>query len=324
MNRFLRIIIPIALVALISAYPLDRFISYLLKKSNEFPSEFEVMNDIYDGKAAADIAIYGSSRAWVHIDPQVIEDTMGMSSYNFGNDGHNFPMQYLRHKELLKHYPPPKLILLVIDFYSLYKEDSLYNNKQYLPYMLWHEDIEKYTSAYYGFDPLDFKVPLVRYFGREEVLWTCMKILLGKDGNKKLRRRGFYGHEATWSYHEEEVRKKAQERTWRAEPGVVALLDQFINECKSNHTKLVFIYAPEYIEAQQFIPNHQKMLDTLRAIADAHQLTFLDYSKSEISRHAEYFYNATHLNKTGAQIFSGQLAADIRKYWDAQAASSEE
>ena len=99
MNRFLRIIIPIGLVALISAYPLHRFISYLLRKSNEFPSEFEVMNDIYEGKAAAEIAIYGSSRAWVHIDPQVIEDTLGMSSYNFGNDGHNFPMQYLRHKE---------------------------------------------------------------------------------------------------------------------------------------------------------------------------------------------------------------------------------
>lgn len=319
MQRFLRIVIPILIFIVIGAYPLDLLISYILKQSNAFPAEYEVMNDIYDGKAETELSIYGSSRAWVHIDPRILEDSTGMKTYNFGNDGHNFPMQYLRHKEILKNLPHPKLILLVIDFYSLYKEDSLYNSKQYLPYMLWNKDIEHYTSAYVAFDPIDYKMPLIRYFGKEAVLWNCINVLIGRDGRNKLRYKGYCGTERTWIYHESEVKEQAQSRIWQTDSNILKMLNQFLDECKQSNTDVIFVYAPEYAAVKKFVPNYQHMLDTIQSIAYAHHLEFLDYSNAAINHNEKYFYNATHLNKTGAEIFSKSLASDVKRYLETKA-----
>src|SRR5690606_33484347 len=109
-----------------------------LKQSNYYKGEFEVMNDIYDGEAKTDVAVYGSSRAWVHFNSQILADELGMSVYNFGIDGHNFWLQYWRHLELIKYCGKPKYIIMAVDALSLERRDDLYNADQFLPYMLWN------------------------------------------------------------------------------------------------------------------------------------------------------------------------------------------
>ena len=47
-------------------------------------------------------------------------------------------------------------------------------------------------------------------------------------------------------------------------------------------------------------------------IKNKHSLTFLDYSYDSISFKKEYFYNSLYLNKTGAEIFTRQLAHDLK------------
>ena len=60
-------VIPVIAVS----YFADLVISKELKKSNSYTfGEYSIWNDIYDGKINADIVIYGSSRAWVHFDPE--------------------------------------------------------------------------------------------------------------------------------------------------------------------------------------------------------------------------------------------------------------
>ncbi|MBE2208298.1 MAG: hypothetical protein IAE84_11975, partial [Saprospiraceae bacterium] len=81
---------------------------YYLKQTKKAPGEFEVWNDIYNSNVNCDIAIYGSSRAWVHIDPKILSHILQLNVYNFGIDGHNFWLQYLRHIEFLKYNPKPK------------------------------------------------------------------------------------------------------------------------------------------------------------------------------------------------------------------------
>lgn len=60
---------------LIVAYPADLILSYGLNRSHGHPAEFEVWRDIYNGSIDTEIEIIGSSRAWVNINPLILEDS---------------------------------------------------------------------------------------------------------------------------------------------------------------------------------------------------------------------------------------------------------
>jgi hypothetical protein len=107
-KQFLLKLFYFLLIFLILCLLLDILISSHLKKSNEYPGEFEVWNDIYNSTIEADLAIYGSSRAWVMFNSSILENELKKNVYNFGIDGHNFKLQYARHLEYLKHNPKPK------------------------------------------------------------------------------------------------------------------------------------------------------------------------------------------------------------------------
>jgi tRNA A22 N-methylase len=43
-----------------------------------------------------------------------------------------------------------------------------------------------------------------------------------------------------------------------------------------------------------------------------YNIPFLDYSDDEICYKKEYFYNASHLNKTGSDLFMQKFIRDLR------------
>jgi lysophospholipase L1-like esterase len=49
-----------------------------------------------------------------------------------------------------------------------------------------------------------------------------------------------------------------------------------------------------------------------RKYADDYQIPFFDYSNDSLCLNKELFYNTTHLNKKGADLFSKKLASDLR------------
>ena len=152
MKKFIKNILLFILPIISIAYLIDSIISNQLKKDNSYAGgEYTVWNDLYNGNVDSEIVVYGSSRAWVHIDPIILENNLGKTSYNLGIDGHNFWLQYLRHKTLLKYNTKPKYIIFSVDVSSLYKRKGLHNLEQFLPYMLFDRDIMKYTSSYRGF-----------------------------------------------------------------------------------------------------------------------------------------------------------------------------
>src|SRR5690349_1749320 len=164
MRKFLSLLVLFLLPGFIFAYLLDRFVSKNLAKSNkEAVGEYQVWNDIYEGKAGSDIVIYGSSRAWVHFDPLIIGDSLKMSAYNLGIDGHGFWLQYLRHLEYSKYNRRPKLTVLSVDILTLQKRKELYNYSQFLPYALYNKNVRDFTSSFQGFSMPDFYFPLLRF-----------------------------------------------------------------------------------------------------------------------------------------------------------------
>jgi lysophospholipase L1-like esterase len=47
-------------------------------------------------------------------------------------------------------------------------------------------------------------------------------------------------------------------------------------------------------------------------ISIKYKIPFIDFSKDSMSYNKEYFYNATHLNKKGADLFTEKLIKKIK------------
>lgn len=297
------------------AVPLDMAISHLLRQTNEFAGEVEVWDDIYRSEADCEVAIYGSSRAWVHIDPRILKDSLGVPAYNFGIDGHNFQLQYLRHLKLMNYHSPPELIVLSVDVFTLQKRKELFNLEQLLPFMLWDRGIASYTSDYVGFSTADYYIPLIRYRGRQKALDEVTRILSEGKPAVPLRYRGFAGMEKSWNKDFDMAKRKLGRYEVDLHEESVQLMRRFLRECEESGIRVCFVYTPQFVGGKGYIINQDEVMDTYQRLAEEHGILFLDYSDHALSEHREYFYNVTHMNATGAELFSRTLAHDLKNQY---------
>ena len=291
----------------------DFIISRKLKTSNTAASgEYSTWNDLYNGKIESEIAVYGSSRAVAHINPLIIEDSLKLSCYNLGIDGHNFWMQYFRHIELLKYNEAPKVIVLSLDPTTLTSKGGIFNSDQFLPYMLNDECIRMYATSYNYFSAWDYRVPMVRYFGKDHLILHVLKLFVRSQPDSLARQKGYYGQRLGWNTDLLEARKMLLSYKVGIDTGAVTLLEKFLRECQGRGMKIIFVYTPQYIEGQQFIENKQSIMDIYRQLGSRHDIPFLDYSSDSICLSKKYFYNSSHLNKAGSELFSRKLGHDLK------------
>lgn len=297
-------------IILISFYA-DNYISENLKKSNSFAEkEYSTWNAIIDGKVNSDIVIYGSSRAWKHINPTMINKSLNVSTYNLGIDGHNFWLQYLRHSLLLENNTRPKLIILSLDVFTLQKVDDLYNLEQFLPYMLWNTKIKDATISYNGYNLMDYNIPLIRYFGRGNAIQTSMK---GKSQVERIK--GYQGQNQQWNNDFDKAKSVMKNYEKSLDTASIILFEKFLKECRNKKIKIIFVYSPEYIKGQKFIKNRSQIISLYKKMSNKYNIPFYNYSNDPLCFKKKYFYNATHLNKTGAEIFTKKLIDSLKKYY---------
>ena len=311
MKKYFKNIMLFFLFIVLLAYPLDLLISHNLKKSNYAWGEYNTWNDIYNGKVNSEIVIYGSSRAWRHIDPEFLENKFSLPTYNLGIDGHNFWLQHLRHKTLLKNNKKPRYIIMSIDIWSFQKSTELYNAEQFLPYMLLNKDIINYTNSYKGFTSLDYHLPLVRYVANKKAVVQSIENSIFFPKTKSKRKKGYQGWGGVWNNDFNNAKQKMKHYEAKLDSKLLDLFDAFLVECKEKEVEIILVYTPEYIEGQSFAKNRKEIINIFENFSEKHKIPFLDYSSNEICTKKEYFYNASHLNKTGAELFTNILNNDL-------------
>ena len=85
----------------------------------------------------------------------------------------------------------------------------------------------------------------------------------------------------------------------------------FLSHCLNQGTKILFVYAPSYYKVMQKLENVDEMYKMYESIATEFNIPILDYSYDLMCDDTTYFYNGTHLNKLGAEVFTTKLAHDI-------------
>ncbi len=312
MKKFLLKIIVFGLPIIVTSYFIDYIISNNLKKSNTYAEgEFSTWNAIMEGKLDSEILVYGSSRAWVHFDPQIIQDTFQQNTFNIGIDGHSFEMQYLRHSLALKNNSKPKTIIHSVDFSTLEKSNS-YNADQFLPYMLWDSTFYHHLSPFEGFSYFDYHFPLVRYYGNFNVIKEAVKMEINKS-NEVKRVKGYQGNIQTWDTNFDKIKDSLKGYTIEIDTHVVNLFDHYLQECKEDSIDVILVYSPCYIKGQKLITNQQEVINLLEKFADKYDLLFMNYTNDALCYDRKYFYNCWHLNKTGATLFTKKFAHELKQ-----------
>lgn len=298
---------------IVALFALDLFLSGNLKKSNTFVlGEYQVWNDIYSGSIGDDIVIYGASRA-LYINPEIMEDSLNRSCYNLGINGLSFWHVYLRHSELIKYNKAPKFVILSIDDFGLVKNVNLFQKDQFLPYMLGNENIRKCLRDVNDFSFFDFYIPLVRYYGRRNAIQEAVKCFCTKDKPLPLRTKGFMTWDIEWNDDFEKAQTNLGQIVIKNDSTSIVLFDRFLYECRVNNIVVIFVNSPEYIEGQLFIKNRDEVIKLYQEFSNKYNIVFLDYSNDEMCYQREYFFNAQHLNKTGAELFNGKLVRDLKR-----------
>lgn len=315
MRKFLLELSLFALPIFIVMYFVDTAVSKYLQNSKDYAfGEINVWRDIFDGNINADLLVYGSSRAFVNISPQIIEDRMHISAYNLGIDGHNFWLQFLRHKEFLKYNRKPNFIIMSVDAFTLEKRKDLYNKEQFLPYLLWNKDIYLYTSGYDGFSVADYCIPLIRYLKEGKPIVDAIEKVKNKEVNcNSIRYKGYKGYERNWNDDLEKAKANASHYEINIDEETTRLFEQFIHSCKKDNIKILFLYTPEYVEGQLYIKNRKEIISKYQYLANKYSLPFIDYSDDSICMEKRFFYNAEHLNKLGSEVFTNKLVKDLHK-----------
>jgi len=305
-KSFVKILFIFILLLWILAFSIDEIISIGLKKTDI--RKFQAWNDIYASDIKDDVVIIGSSRAWCQYDPKILDSITGLSFYNLGIDGSPINYQIIRYNTYRRFNPKPKYIVQNVDFLTLAIRNDGYEREQYFPYID-DDSLINVVAKDKNISFLDRYIPLVRYFGYRDIFEDGFESYFGKtvffDGGLY---KGYRGNDYQWDGSN---LRNVNKINYSKDPKALKLLDEYLSKAKDENIEVIFVSAPVYDEVKKKLIDFKGMNDMYKSIADKYKLKILDYTNDSICLNKTNFYNGTHLNEKGAELFSTKLAKDL-------------
>ena len=246
-------------------------------------------------KANEEIIIMGSSRASHHYIPQIINDSLKMSSYNMGQDAMGIILMYGRYKLLTERYDPKIIVYDINEFFDLGKNDNI----KYIAKLRQNYDNTEIKNI---FNTIDKKESTKMYSKLYRYNSRSINVLQNALSASKNDQKGYLPLYGTMDY---EPRKTPKEKI-EYDSIKLKYLEELIIGCK-NKSKLVFAISPTYFEEEYDIK-------PLNSLCIKYNIPILDYSKDErFIEKKELFKDCTHLNDEGAKLYTNIIIQEIKK-----------
>lgn len=305
MKRFLLKTGITILVLLAVAWVLDIAITNNLRHSNA--RMFSTYNAIYSDSLQCDAVIMGSSRGQVQYNVQILDSIAGLNCYNLSVDGRCIDAEEVIYNAYCHHAPKPRIIIQNIDWGTLQMSNG-YEREQYLPYLN-KDDIYKRIRVNEGFNWADRWLPLVRYAGYRNVIFEGLG-LPAKMSRPSNMYKGYIPMDLVW---DGSAFRQIDTLGFTCNPQAVDIFDRYLSECQKEGVRVVMVYAPFYIGATRKMgPDVDSMFAMYQSFAKKYNCQILNYTYDSICYDTLNFYNASHLNHRGADLFSTKLAHDLK------------
>lgn len=310
-GHFLRRFALVVAIGFLLAAVLDYSISAGLRRANI--RKYATWNDIYRGNINADLIIIGSSRAWCGYNTYLLDSLLSCNSYNLGLDGHAIDFQLIRYDTYLRYNSSPKLILLNTDFLSTLHNtaESQYEREQFFPYINDSELMSR-VSETKKISIADRFIPLKRYFGYREEIEDGILSFFGKNtfGDGGMYK-GYRGNNYAWDRGM--IIGGDTIITERIDSSSVQLLEAFSARVINEGIGLVFVKSPVYSPLLSHFSNISQSDSIFAYVAKQNGIPIFDFYDCSISQDSSFFYNPSHLNKRGSDIFTSMLCDSLRR-----------
>lgn len=302
MRKYLLNTLLFSSICLVLAFGFDMFLSARLRTSKN--RIYANWNQIYNAPLDYDLVINGSSRAWVQYDPFIIDSILHVNSYNLGMDGSPINRQIIKYQKYCELHRVPKCLIQNIDFGTMAIRYG-YEREQFFPYFFYDRKLILEFEKYEKFSILEKYFPCYRYLGYEDI---SLESFFSTNNYEVELDAGYHAFDKEWD-GTNLVNLDSIECD--CDTNMINMFDDFLKREINKDVKIIFVYAPIYYVARKKMINEQQMFEMYDSIAKKFNIPILDYNDIPMCYDTTYFYNGTHLNRKGAELFTTKLAHDI-------------
>lgn len=298
MKRLLFYIFSVVAVVVITDVLFGFFANYQKKKG--FKGDYKPVEYVMK-HCDEDALIMGSSVVLNSVKPLVIEDSLKLTCFNAGANGQTIIYYRTMLNCILKRYTP-KIIILGIRPTEFQDEKILRYNLLVPYYHTGYSEIDSVLESSSSYEHFFLKSNLYRY----NTIW--FRILLSNFiGENDMSEKGFISHDKPMSLP---VLTESNPIKYVSD-NKKCILQDIINTCKSNNIKLFIFTPPTYCKFTS-VP---MTINTLQEICSKNDIPYFnDVNDDNFMMHVDWFYDTSHLNKYGAEIYSKILAGRIKHY----------
>lgn len=300
---FLRLSVFI-LIIFVGACTIDFIISHRLRYNEN--RMFAAWNHIYRDSVNYDLLISGGSCAWAHYDTWIIDSILYVNSYNLGIDGSSINRQILKYEKFCSIHGRPKVLIQNIDLVTLALTHG-YEREQFFPYFYYDRDLMRKFDQYENFTIAEKYLPCYRYLGYDEV-WLESLFRDNKQHHFEYLIKGYCGLKYLW---DGSILATMDSLSFDYDTVALSLFTDFIEKELSAGVEVFLVFSPIYQEVQDKLTNIDAIYALYDSIANLYTLPIINYHTIDFKGDTSYFYNGTHLNRMGAELFSTKLAHDI-------------
>lgn len=273
-----------------------------------------VMDKVYDNAKGGDtrnvnyinrhfcdsLAIFGSSRANHHYVPSLFEDSLGLTSYNCGMDGNGILLAYCLLNNIIVQGDKPSVI--IYDFFP--KFDLYVGDDRFRPLTRIRPfyKINGMKDIINDISPSEYiKLHLNTYRYNSDFIQAISDAVAPKQEVIK-------GYKPQHGMISTEFSKKGDGGVDSIDSLKVEYLHKFIDLCKNNSIKLIFVTSPTY-----FAPNDSTDFRRFLNLYGGDNLYYMDFrSNKNFNGNKELFSDPSHMNDSGAKLFSLMLVDSLR------------
>jgi len=256
-----------------------------------------------------EVAVFGSSVALVHFDPTIINSSTGLTCFNFGLDGTPL-IQYKGLLEEFSSFSKSKFVVISIAFDEFANRQQIQEIYKFLPYM----NSDRIYKSLYDIDPKTSwrakYIPFYSFTLLDKYFYSYSTAGLKGTPSKldPYEINGFVPVDRSWDAKKQNIAKPFQVEI---SSKVVAQFKEVIDFLNSKKIRVVLVLSPVYKTGQSMILNLSDVRLQCENLIRGDN-TFYDFTKDSVCENQTYFYNYSHLNRTGAKVFSEKFAAMLK------------
>ncbi|PHR45588.1 MAG: hypothetical protein COA32_13100 [Fluviicola sp.] len=293
----LLIIFTISLDFLIGLFAHELYFSKSSKKTNPLIYSFTSSND--------DIVIFGSSRAKHHYNAKLMQDTIGLDTYNFGSGGQNIYFHNLLLKSILQRSTPKIAILelMSIDFEVTPSEWNKEKLDILLPLSTQNKLIDEELSKIDDFHDLKTKSKIYPFNSKfySSIQNNYFTSIDHFNGFVPINGNSWRGDLNRIDSTFENIKfdeKKIEE------------IYDFLELCIKNNIDTYIFISPTY---KKYL-NKSEYHKILRKIQKKYKIKVVNFlNHPEFIEDSKYFKDPLHLNEQGANIFTEMVIDTLNK-----------